>query len=80
MAGSLENRDYLEEAMAALADLDALCKLLLLRVEQVERRAPALDGLVSPMHEEIVYVMRGIRAAQQAHAALWSRDFMTVEA
>ena len=76
MGKRLDDRDHLEEAMAALADLDAMCKLLLLRVDQVERRVPSLNGLVSPMHEEIVYVMRGIRKAQQAHAALWSQGFM----
>jgi hypothetical protein len=76
MGKRLDDRDYLEEAMASLAGLDALCKLLLLRVGQVERRMPSLNGLVEPMHEEIVEVMQGIKRAQQAHAALWSQGFM----
>ena len=76
MGRRLDDRDYLEEAMAALAGLDALCKLLLLRVGQVERRMPSLNGLVEPMHEEIVEVMQGIRRAQQAHANLWQQGFM----
>jgi hypothetical protein len=76
MGKRLDDRDYLENAMAALADLEGMCKVLLLRVEQIERRAPALDGLVSPMPEQIIYIMRGIRKAQQAHAALWAQGFM----
>lgn len=76
MGRRLDNRDYLEDAMAALAGLDGLCRLLLLRVSQVERRMPSLNGLVEPMHEEIVEVMRGIKKAQQAHATLWSQGFM----
>jgi len=76
MGKRLKDRDYLEEAMASLAGLDALCKLLLLRVGQIERRTPSLNGLVSPMNEEIIEIMQGIRRAQQAHAALWSQGFM----
>jgi len=76
MTKRLDNRDHLEEAMTALADLPAMCKILLLRVGQIERRAPILDGLVSPMGEEIVYIMDEIKKAQRAHAALWSQGFM----
>lgn len=76
MGKRLDDRDHLEEAMAALADLDAICKISLLRVGQAEQRAPDLNGLVSPMNEEIVYVMTGIRKAQKAHAKIWSQEFM----
>jgi hypothetical protein len=71
-----QNRDYLEEAMASLANLPGICEVLLLRVEQIDRRAPFLDGLVSPMYEQIAYVMHGIKEAQQAHAKIWSQGFM----
>jgi len=79
MGKHLDDRDHLEDAMTALADLPAMCKILLLRVGQIERRAPVLDGLVSPMNEEIMYIMDEIKKAQQAHAALWSQGFMEVE-
>jgi len=76
MGKCLDDRDYLEVAMASLAPLAGLCEVLLLRVEQIDRRAPLLDGLVSPMYEQIAYVMHGIKEAQQAHAKIWSQGFM----
>jgi len=59
-----------ERAQCALAGLQFSCKTLLLRVGQVEVRAPDLDGLVSPMPGEIVEILNGIINAQAAHAEM----------
>ena len=63
-------REHLENAMACLAGLNDICKLLLLRVGQIETRT-TLNGLVSPMEEEIIEIMQGIMGAQAAHSRLW---------
>jgi len=76
MGKQLDDRGYLEDAMTALADLPMRCKILLLRVDQIEQRAPSLNGLVSPMGEEVAYIMGEIGKAQQAHAKIWTKGFM----
>jgi hypothetical protein len=70
------DKGHLEDAMACLAGLEYLCKLLLLRIGQAKVRGPNLNGLIKPMDEEVVEIMEGIRGAQRAHARIWERHFM----
>lgn len=70
-------RDHFEDAMSHLVGLDSLCKLLLLRVGQIQMRCPSLNGLITPMEGEIIEIMTGIRNAQAAHERIWQEQFMT---
>jgi len=62
--------DLVRHAQCALAGLQFSCKTLLLRVGQVEVRAPEFNGLVSPMGEEAREILEGIVKAQAAHGEM----------
>ena len=65
-----ELQALVEQAQCALAGLQFSCKTLLLRVGQVEVRAPDLNGLVTPMSEEVSEILEGIINAQTAHGEM----------
>ena len=65
-----ELQALVQHAQCCLAGLQFSCKLLLLRVGQVEVRAPELNGLVTPMGEEVSEILEGIVNAQAAHGEM----------
>ncbi len=65
-----ELQGLVERAQTQLAGLQFLCKLLFLRVGQIETRIPNLNGLVEPMEREIAEILEGIIGAQAAHVEI----------
>jgi len=68
--GMRELQGLVERAQSQLAGLQFLCKVLFLRVGQIETRSPNLNGLVGPMETEIKEILEGIVGAQTVHAEM----------
>jgi hypothetical protein len=68
--GIRELQDLVGRAQSQLAGLQFLCKLLFLRVGQVQQRSPNLNGLIAPMEVEIAEILDGVIGAQIAHSEM----------
>jgi len=68
--GMRELQGLVERAQSQLAGLQFLCKLLFLRVGQIETRSPNLNGLVEPMETEIAEILEGVIGCQATHSEM----------
>ena len=72
---SYDERDWLEEAMAALADNPAKLMAVLLLISQKRRRFPD-DEDYAYMERWLKDVLKNIRGAQKAYTEVWRTEFM----